>query len=596
MRKLLLSFAICALGAISSMGAIVYYDDYPRNPTPPDTYILSMQTGDKSVGGVPYNFWTLGDMTSWLQSVGFTNGSSDINIITNNSFIYSTNIVVESITNTTFVNTNITILTSNAFFNNVYETNVTIVVPGGVTNLNLTPNSLMQSDANDAESSVPNGTGILTNNGAGAFGWTTSAALTGNFIENNNGNGTNTTLWGTTIFDELDVDNAYLTNLFILVTNAPLLSTDGNGQVVATSGLRATNVSYSPGANMSFTTNVDGSVTIASSAVATNTTSIVENFYANYITNNLAYITNLFSTNIISTNLISGKVTVNNFYALGAAVDNLTVTNAITNKLMSAIGVVTNDANGKLYTTPLVDPALLNLIRATNNDTVVSNSIVARTITVAGTANQITSSAGAQDLTANRTWTLSTPSPFIAPGVVSATGLTNSGFAAIGVVTNDANGKLYTTTLIDPALLNLIRATNNDAAVTNEVTRQINSSTNIYASLGTAISDLSLGTNLTYKYTTNIVGAANFVFGKAYWTNATANFTFPALTMQDSAAMETMVIMVTNSSGSTITATINGVSGGPAHAIPSVFYCTNAAVTEIDVKHFGVLWTNAMSQ
>lgn len=32
-----------------------------------------------------------------------------------------------------------------------------------------------------------------------------------------------------------------------------------------------------------------------------------------------------------------------------------------------------------------------------------------RTITVAGTANQITSSAGAQDLSANRTWTLSTP-------------------------------------------------------------------------------------------------------------------------------------------------------------------------------------------
>jgi hypothetical protein len=134
------------------------------------------------------------------------------------------------------------------------------------------------------------------------------------------------------------------------------------------------------------------------------------------------------------------------------------------------------------------------------------------------------------------------------------------------------------------------------AADTNEVTRQINSSTNIYASLGTAISDLSIGTNLIYRYTTNIVGAANFVFGKAYWTNATANFTFPALTMQDNAAMETMVIMVTNSGAATITATINGVSGGPAHTFPALFYCTNAAVTEIDVKHFGVLWTNAMSQ
>lgn len=36
----------------------------------------------------------------------------------------------------------------------------------------------------------------------------------------------------------------------------------------------------------------------------------------------------------------------------------------------------------------------------------------ARTLTVAGTANQITSSAGAQDLSANRTWTLSIPTDF----------------------------------------------------------------------------------------------------------------------------------------------------------------------------------------
>ena len=523
MKRLLTMLLL--LMVVRAPAAIVYYDDYPHQPNPPDTYILSMQTGDKSVGGIPYNFWTLGDMTAWLQVMGFTNGSSSINIITNNNFTYSTNIVVENITNTVSVTTNTLIVTSNAFFNNTYVTNITVEVPGGVTNLNLTPNSIMQSDANDAEASVPNGSGVLTNNGSGDFGWVPFTAISGSFIADNNGNGTNTTLWGTTIFDELDVDQAFIINLFILVTNAPLLSTDGNGQVIATSGLRATNVSYGAGANITFTTNVDGSVTVAASGTL--------------------------SSQVYASNVVSGG---------------------------------------------LLSPSVEDLIRATNNDTVVSNSIVARTITIAGTANQVTSSAGAQDLTANRTWTLSTPSPFIAPGVVSATGLTNSGFAAIGVVTNDANGKLYTTPLVDPALLNLIRATNNDAVVTNEVTRQINSSTNIYASLGTAISDLSLGTNLTYKYTTNIVGAANFVFGKAYWTNATANFTFPALTMQDNAAMETMVIMVTNSGGSTITATINGVSGGPAHTIPSVFYCTNAAVTEIDVKHFGVLWTNAMSQ
>src|SRR3990167_1466521 len=43
------------------------------------------------------------------------------------------------------------------------------------------------------------------------------------------------------------------------------------------------------------------------------------------------------------------------------------------------------------------------------------------TLTVAGTANQITSSAGAQDLTANRTWTLSLPNQVIFPQYASTT-------------------------------------------------------------------------------------------------------------------------------------------------------------------------------
>jgi len=44
-----------------------------------------------------------------------------------------------------------------------------------------------------------------------------------------------------------------------------------------------------------------------------------------------------------------------------------------------------------------------------------------RTITVAGTANQVTSSAGAQDLSANRTWTLSLPNHVIFPNSFFAT-------------------------------------------------------------------------------------------------------------------------------------------------------------------------------
>ena len=50
-----------------------------------------------------------------------------------------------------------------------------------------------------------------------------------------------------------------------------------------------------------------------------------------------------------------------------------------------------------------------------------AKALGATTITVAGTANQITSSAGAQDLSANRTWTLSIPSRFIFPNSFEAT-------------------------------------------------------------------------------------------------------------------------------------------------------------------------------
>ncbi len=48
-----------------------------------------------------------------------------------------------------------------------------------------------------------------------------------------------------------------------------------------------------------------------------------------------------------------------------------------------------------------------------------AKALGATTMTIAGTANQITSSAGAQDLSANRTWTLSFPSDVIIPTVLT---------------------------------------------------------------------------------------------------------------------------------------------------------------------------------
>ncbi len=64
-------------------------------------------------------------------------------------------------------------------------------------------------------------------------------------------------------------------------------------------------------------------------------------------------------------------------------------------------------------------------IESTNMPTVGGTSLSstfaaqATTLTVAGTANQITSSAGAQDLSANRTWTLSLPADVLIPTVLT---------------------------------------------------------------------------------------------------------------------------------------------------------------------------------
>lgn len=63
-------------------------------------------------------------------------------------------------------------------FSNTIITNfASITVTNPITNLSLTANTIVKSDANRALASVANGTGALTNNNAGTFGWFTYASL-----------------------------------------------------------------------------------------------------------------------------------------------------------------------------------------------------------------------------------------------------------------------------------------------------------------------------------------------------------------------------------------------------------------------------------
>lgn len=67
-----------------------------------------------------------------------------------------------------------------------------------------------------------------------------------------------------------------------------------------------------------------------------------------------------------------------------------------------------------------------------------------RAITVAGTANQITSSAGSQDLSADRTWTLSFPTLIINPNASTTlfSNLTKAYFGATATTTIDSTGNV----------------------------------------------------------------------------------------------------------------------------------------------------------
>jgi hypothetical protein len=83
--------------------------------------------------------------------------------------------------------------------------------------------------------------------------------------------------------------------------------------------------------------------------------------------------------------------------------------------------------------TPLTLTANRTLQLANGNTTLVNGTMVetGRTITINGTTNQIVSSAGAQDLSANRTWTLSLPQDIAATSKPTFAGINLSAASAV---------------------------------------------------------------------------------------------------------------------------------------------------------------------
>ena len=100
-------------------------------------------------------------------------------------------------------------------------------------------------------------------------------------------------------------------------------------------------------------------------------------------------------------------------------------------------------------------------------------------------------------------------------------------------------------------------------------------------------------TNLVYRYTTNAVTTIVMTFGKAYTTNvSSADITFTAINAQDLAALETVCLFATNSSGSDHKITLPNGIGSPGLGTPPVITVTNKQSCWIYVQHYGNQATN----
>lgn len=134
---------------------------------------------------------------------------------------------------------------------------------------------------------------------------------------------------------------------------------------------------------------------------------------------------------------------------------------------------VTSSAAGNA--TGVIDSSVTCTTQApgTNNTTIASTAFVAaavtasgfvptsRTITIAGTANEITSSAGAQDLTANRTWTLSLPAALTFTGKT----VTGGTFSGVSLTGSSATTFTFTTGSIGTAVTAVTQSAGNNSTL-----------------------------------------------------------------------------------------------------------------------------------
>ncbi len=183
-----------------------------------------------------------------------------------------------------------------------------------------------------------------------------------------------------------------------------------------------------------------------------------------------------------------------------------TFATSITGSYLTASEILGTDGSKNIVSLPVATyPSLTELSYVKGLSSAIqtqlgTKAIATTTITVAGTANQITSSAGAQDLSANRTWTLSLPADVLIPTILTSpnTGLhildTNASHDLIIKPGSDltADRTLTLTTGDTDMIVNL-------TATTDEYVLAYDVATNTWRGVaaGTGAGDVSAALNLT---------------------------------------------------------------------------------------------------
>lgn len=403
-----------------------------------------------------------------------------------------------------FVETNLfqTIHVLTNFFDTVYVTNKLELEY-------LTPNTVLQADASrDIQSIVPNVLGMLTNSGpGGVFGWSQDASILTNI--NNLSQSLSNWIAGFT-------------------TNSSVLTNTGWTNDIT--GIHTTDTNKFVGIGISAPTHVLHIVTDTNNAVGIDSTGVssdsmihimnlgVQGPFMDFHGANGRWawgVSSLGYFGVRGYNPALDPVNSSTFMFFNtngnAEFTGQLAAQGMSNLVFSTSGYVTNDDKGKFSTTPTIPNAGL------------ANS----SVTVNGTANEIDTSGATIALGGSAT--LSLPSVLIAPGTFAAvTGITNQSFAASGYVTNDANGKLYTTPTIPNAGL-----ANNSVTVNGTANHVTTTSASI--ALGGSAT-LDTGTSVVLRDANNVwVNTSSNFNNNAVWTDATnANNTTPDFAIRTS--------------------------------------------------------------